>query len=80
MSIHELDQNNQASGLLPPVESEGIYALWGDSNTGDGVIGTSNKPGPVGLLVLNFLTTALQNRMVHLFLGNTLRFDSESVQ
>jgi len=69
MSIHELDQNNQASGLLPPVESEGIYALWGDSNTGDGVIGTSNKPGPVVLLVLNFLTTALRIGWCLFFLG-----------
>ena len=37
MSLHELDNGN-GSGLPAPT----TYALWGDSNTGDGVVGTSN--------------------------------------
>ena len=37
MSLHELD-NGSSSGLSAP----NTYALWGDSNTGDGVVGTSN--------------------------------------
>ena len=36
MSLRELDNGN-SSGLSAP----NTYALWGDSNTGDGVVGTS---------------------------------------